>query len=238
MREMDVRAIFTVLLKNLKWVIISAVVGGLLFGAWAALFVNKTYKSDFQIYVSNYSDLESAQSATTGGLTASQSLVQEYIVIIKNDMVLSEISGSLSQKGYTVSNAQLRNAIKMSSANNTAMLNVAVTTTSPKLSKAICDSFVEVVPDKLREIMELGSVKVMAPAKIGTLVGPKIVYDAIFGCVIGLIVACAVIIIIFLTDNTIKDERELKRRLDLIVLGEVPSIQPLKKGEKTNGKKQ
>ncbi len=237
MQELDIRAIIALLFSKLKWIIASAVVAALAFGAYAKFFIPSTYRSEVQMYVSNYTDLSLAQGASTSGLTASQQLVNEYIVILRNDRVLSQVADKLQQRegGYTMSSGAIRAASSMSSVNETAMLSISVTTTDPALSKALCDVFAEVAPAELEAVMEMGTIKPMEPAKYGTKVGPNVVRNAILGGLIGAVIVCAIVLIMYVFDNTVTGERELKQRLNVTVLGEVPSIYPKGKGGANNG---
>ncbi len=236
MQELDIRAVIALLISKLKWIIAAAVVLAVGFGLYTRFMIPNTYRSEVQMYVSNYTDLTQAQGATTGGLTASQQLVNEYIVILRNDKLLSLVANALQQQegGYVMTPAAIRAVSSMSSVNETAMLNIAVTTTDPALSKALCDVFARVAPAQLEAVMEMGTIKPMEQAKIGVKIGPNVPKNAILGGFIGAVIACAIIIIMYLFDNTVTGERELKRRLDVTVLGEVPSLQPDKKGGKKN----
>ena len=229
MQEMDIRTIFSILLRQLKWILAATIAAAVLFGVGAELLISDTYQSKFQMYISNYSQVESNVNATTGGLSASQSLAGEYMVIVKNDMVLNEVSTRLARQGYTVSASEIRGALKIAPEGDTAILNFTVTTTNPNLSKAICDALAEVAPGKLKEIMQMGNATVMAPAKKGVKVGPRSLLDAVLGAVIGFAIACAVVLIRYMADNTVSGERDIRRRLNLTVLGEIPSAQPTKK---------
>ncbi len=238
MQELDIRAIAAVLLRKLKWLILSAVVLALAFGLYAKFFVQNTYCSQTQMYVSNYTNLDQAQGASSSGLSASQLLVNEYIVILKNDAVVNRVCEQLREQGngYTVTPAAVRGATAMTSVDETAMLNIAVTTTDPELSKAICDAYSAVAPDLLKEVMEMGTIKPMAPAQVGVKVGPNIIRCAFIGGAIGLLLAVVIVVMTYMFDNRVTGERELKRRLNVTVLGEVPDLQPMKKGESKNGK--
>lgn len=230
MRELDIRTIFHILLRKIKWIFAAAIIGAVLLGAGSQLLISDTYQSKFQMYISNYTQMDSPVNVTTGALSASQSLAGEYMVILKNDLVLNEVSTRLARQGYTVSAADIRNALKMSSEDGTAMLNISVTTTNPNLSKAICDALADVAPEKLKEIMQMGNATVMAPAKKGVKVGPRSMLNAALGAVVGLAIACTAVLVRYMTDNTVSGEREIHRRLNLTVLGEIPSMQPTKKG--------
>lgn len=237
MQELDIRAVIGALLSKLRWIVISTVVVALAFGVYVKFFVKSTYKSEVQMYVSNYTDIATAPGASTSGLSASQLLVNEYIVILKNDAVLSQVAAQLREQGegYVMTNSAIRGAVRMSSVDETAMLNIAVTTTDPDLSKAICDAFAAVAPAQLKEVMEMGTIKPMESAKPGVKVGPSIPKNAILGGAIGFVISCFIVLLLYMMDNTVTSERELKRRLNVTVLGEVPSLQPKKKGEKKNG---
>ncbi len=135
MREFDVRAILGVLLGRLKWIITSAVICALLLGAYTKFFTTSTYTSQVQMYVSNYSNLTNAPGASSGGLSASQDLVKEYIVILKNNIVLSKVAEYLeSQHGYVLTNGAILGSVSMNSVDESAMLNISVTTDDPLLS--------------------------------------------------------------------------------------------------------
>lgn len=239
MQELDIRVVVAALLSKIKWIILSAVVVALAFGLYAKFFVKSTYRSEMQMYVSNYTDLGTASGASTSGLSASQSLVNEYIVILQHDEITSKVAEWMRDNGskYVVTNGMISGAVSMGSVNETAMLRITATTADPKLSKAICDAYAAVAPEQLKKVMEMGTIKPMSTeAKLGFKVGPNVMKNAILGAVIGLVLACAIVLIVYMLDNTVIGEREIKRRLNVPVLGEVPNLQPNKKGEKKNVK--
>ncbi len=238
MQELDIRAIVSALLSKIKWIILSTVIVALVFGVYAKFFIDSTYRSEVQMYVSNYTDITTAPGASTGGLSASQLLVNEYIVILKHDEVTTKVAAQLREQGegYVMTNGAISGAVSMSSVDETAMLKITATTTDPNLSKAICDAYTAVAPDLLKEVMEMGTIKPMGEeAKVGSKVGPNVLKNTILGGVLGFVITCAIVLVVYMMDNTVTGERELKRRLNVTVLGEVPNLQPNKKGEKNNG---
>lgn len=227
MREINLQLLFTTLLQRIKWIILFTALGGILLGGYTYFFVPSNYQSEVQMYVSNYKYLteKDSSSVSISGLTASQSLVNEYIVIIENDMVIDQISAELRKHNYVFGNKLIRKIMDLSSVDETAMLSCKVTTNDPALSKTVCDAVAKVVPGVLKETMDIGSVKVMAPAEEGTIMGPSRTGKAILGATIGFVLSVGGIFVIFMMDNTVWNEQELKRRLDNItVLGEVPTI--------------
>lgn len=228
MQELDVQAIFGVLLRKCKLIILFTIIGALLFGAYTRFFVAETYKSEFEMYVISYRDQNSttAQGISSSQLMAAQDLVNEYIVVMDNDRVLQSVANSLQKRGYTMTTKALRSVLNLSAVNGTAMLRVSAVTTDPTLSQAICQSVSEVAPGQFADIMKLSSVEVMAPPQKGVKNGPNLARNTILGAIIGLVLSSAVIVVLYLLDNTVKNERDLHRHLNNVpVLGVVPSFQ-------------
>ncbi len=239
MRELDIRALFALLLSKWKWIVTMAVVLALTFGVYSKLFVKPTYCTEIQMYVSNYSDLSSAQGASTGGLTASQELVKEYIVILRHDSVMQKIAERLREKegGYVMTSGAIRGATTMTSLNETAMLSIKITTQDPALSKALGEVFNEVAPKELERVMQMGTVTTFSEVPYGVQVGPNVMRNAVFGGLIGAVGVSIIVFIMYMFDNTVAGERELKQRLNVTVLGEVPNLHPKGKGGVKNGKR-
>ena len=237
MQELDIQALFFMLLKRIKWILGLTLAGAVLFGVYSQFFIPETYRSQFQMYVSNYTVREDVAGTSSSSIAASQAMVQEYIVVLQNDLVMNKVAENLETRGYHLSNKQISQATSLSSEGETAMLSVKVTTTDPKLSRAICLAIADEAPDMLQEVMKIGSITVMAPAKTGERVGPAVLRNTLVGALIGFVLCCAVILVIQLMDNTVTDEKNLKKRMDVIVLGSVPSFQLDKKGGRFRGKK-
>ncbi len=230
---MNMRTLASILRRQIRWILAAAVAGAVLAGAGSKLLIGSTYESGFQMYVSSYtsySRVDTSTNGAAGGLAAAHTLAGEYTVILQNDLVLSEVSERLVRQGYAATASQIRKALKVSSVKDTAMLDITVTTDDPNLSKAICDGLADIAPGKLKEITQMGSITVMAPAKKGVKVGPHAIANAALGFVIGAAVVCIVAILRYLTDTTVSGEQEIRRRLNLTVLGEIPGIRPGKKG--------
>ena len=235
MQELNLKMIFSLFVQKLRYLLIGAVIGAILLGVYARFGTPDQYMSQFQMYISNYSDFTAIQQASTGGISASQYLVQEYIVILRDDLMIGKIITALQTRGYSMKPSAVRRAIDLTSVDDTAMLKVVVTTDDPELSKALCDSIAEVAPDELHEISGLGSVSLMAPAKPGAKVSRMIPLKAAVGAAIGIVIAGFIVLLKHVLSDTVSDEVELKRRCNVAVLGEVPSFNK-KKGGKKNGR--
>lgn len=239
MDELNLQVIFRILVQRIRLLIAVAVAGALLACAVTQFFIADTYKSEFEMYVSNYKNLSATQAEglSSSSLSVSQDLVKEYVVVLNNDLVLSQVADNLQQRGFTMTTNALRNALAISPVNDTAMLRVTAVTTNAKLSQAICQSIADVAPQALLEIMQLSSAKVMAPPREGVKIGPNMTSNMFTGALVAVVITIGVLVLVFCLDTTVRGERDLKRRMDVVVLGEVPSFEMKREGGKRHGKK-
>ena len=232
MQEVDIRVLFTVLMRRLKWIVTATVIAAIALGSYTYFLVADTYRSSFSMYVMNVTTIQEGQAISSSGLVVSQALVQEYIALLDTDLVIDEVASNLREQGYVMSSRAIRNTINMSQVDDTALLEISVTTTNPRLSKAVCDALAEVAPVKIKEVMEMGTIKETSQASTGVKVGPNVVRNTMLGAFLGFVLSYGLLLMVYLTDNTISDERELKRRMKVPVLGSVPSVQPDRKAGK------
>ena len=239
MREMDLRIFWGILLRNMKIIVVVAILMALAVGGATEVLSEDTYSSKCTMYVMNIT--KDAAGDTTGissaGLDASQRMVGEYIQLLKSDLVLSDVQVRLLEKNYKMSISGIRSSLSMTAVEETALLRITATTGNPDLSKDICDALQECAPDHVREVMlGIGYVTPVDVAGRGTLRAPQTARNAVLGIILGFIISYAFAVLMYLMDNTVKDEKDLKARFEVNVLGVVPNFESME-SHKTSGKK-
>ena len=204
-----------------------------------AVFVKPSYAADCSMYVMNMTIDENGQISgdiSSSGLSASQQMVNEYISIIKADIVIDEVVQELAAQGYTMTNREVLRSLTMTSKDQTALLMIKATTNDPFQSQAVCNALMKVAPGKIRQVMQnLGTVSEVDFADEGTRVSSGATYYAAIGGIVGFVLSYILFLIIFLMDNTVKGEQDLRERFDdVTVLGAVPDLRP---GRRSKGGK-
>lgn len=225
MKELDLRSFFTVLLHNMRLIIVVAVAMAVVFGVATGLLTKDTYSSRCSAYIMNISkeyDDGSYTGISANGLDTSQKLVDECIVMIKSNRVMEEVADRVNDAGFDVTATDVRASLSMTAVENTALLRIVSTTEDPKLSTAICEVLLETGPVIVEDAMnELVSITPFDEPDKGTKNSPLVLRNAILGGVFGLLLICGMILIRYLMDTTIKDEKDLKNRFNVNVLGVV-----------------
>ncbi len=219
--EIDLLRLLKLLWKK-AWIIgIAMILCGAIALGIAAFFISPTYESSAQLYVNNanVSLGGTSFSISTSELTAAKSLLQTYIVILKTRVTLERVN-EVAGLGYTY--AQLRQMVSASSVDNTEIFSVDVTSKDPTEAKRIADTIVDILPDRISEIVAGSSVRIVDYPVQGVRKGPSYTRYAVIGLVIGFVLSAAVIIIIDLLDTTVRDEEYLDQRFDIPVLAVIP----------------
>ena len=107
------------------------------------------------------------------------------------------------------------------------MLRISAETGDPQLSAAICNELAALAPGVLEQVVKAGSVEVIGKAQAAKAPSsPNTKRNTLLGAVLLLVLSCGATILVYLLDNTVKGEEDIRQRLDLPVLGEIPSFNP------------
>ncbi len=218
--EIDLVELAKALLKKI-WIIAgSAVLGTLVALLIAILFVTPKYKTSALLYVYN-KDAQSS-SISSADLTASKSLVSTYGVILKSETTLSAVA---EKSGLDISTSSLKSMISSASVSSTEVLQITVETSDPVVAQKVANAVVEVLPQRISEIITGTTANVVDYAKLPTAKSsPSYSKYALIGFAVGLILSCAVVALIYLLDDVVHGEEYLQQYTDIPVLASIPDF--------------
>lgn len=225
MKELDLRSFFLVLLQNLRLIIAVAVAMAVVFGVATGLLTKDTYSARCSAYIMNiskYVENENYSGISANGLDTAQKLVDECIVMIRSNRVMGAVADAVNDRGFDVTAEEVRTTLSMTAVEETALLRITCTAEDKQLATVICEEMLENAPGIVEKAMnDLVSITPFDEAEEATKNVPMIARNAILGGVFGLLLACGLILVRYLMDNTIKDEKDLKTRFNVNVLGVV-----------------
>jgi len=207
------------------WIII---ISGLLCAAVgfsvAAFAIAPKYSSSIMLYVNNSSfSLGSTNfSISASEISAAQSLVKTYIVMLENRTTLEQVK---ERSGVDYSYKTLDSMISATSVGETEVLKITVTTEDPYESEKIANCIAEVLPQRISEIIEGSSMEVVDSAVANTQkVSPSITNYTAVGFILGALVSVIILVIFALMDDTIHDEEYIINTYNYPILAKVPNL--------------
>lgn len=223
--EIDVYKLLKALWHK-AWLIILSIFlcGGLALGITHYL-IQPLYESSAQMYVNNSSlSFDSAAlNISSGDISASKSLVDTYIVILKSRQVSEEI---IRKAEVDLKYEELIEMIAAKPVNSTEIFEVAVTDTDPYRAEKIANTIAGILPEKISNIVEGSTVRIVDYAVIPAWQSsPSLIKNTLIGALIGLLLSAGIIIFLELNDTVIRDENFLLTYYeDIPLLAIVPDI--------------
>lgn len=226
--EIDLVEVFHALVAKIWLIILLAALGfGLMIG-YTTLFVKPTYSSSSTIYILT----KSTSITSLADFQIGTQLTQDYKVIITSRPVLEEVIGNL---GLNLTYETLKKKISVNNPDNTRFLEITVTDNDAYLAKKIVDELTNVSVAKTAEVMETDPPNIMDYGQLPDApVAPSMKKNGIIGGLLGFVLACAIIILRYMMNDSIKTGEDVEKYLSLNVLGMIPLEEGVSK-RKTHG---
>lgn len=223
----DLRQLFTLLVRK-SWLIavISILCAAVVF-LWTYFLITPQYEADIKVYVNNSSlSLGSASfSISSSEISAAQSLVDTYVVILNSRSTLDEL---VTRTGLDYTSEQLGKMIRAESVNDTEIFKVTVTSPDPEDSTKIANAIALVLPAKIADTVEGSSVRIVDYAQTPTkMSSPNYTQNTVFGFIIGMLLSSVVIVCLDLFNNSVRSEDYLTETYpDIPLLTVIPDTAP------------
>lgn len=212
-------------LQKIWFIIIIGVVCSLAAFVYSAFIVTPLYQSSVQLYVNTSSiSLGSANiNLSPSELSVSQSLVDVYLIILKSKPTLNDIIKT-ADLDYT--HEELKEMISGSSVNETGVFEVTVTSPDPKEAEKIANCVLEVLPDKVSEVIDGTSVSLVDYAEVPKeKSSPNITKFTVIGLTAGIMIAVLIVLIMDMQDDVIHNEDFLTKTFpDVPIMAAIPDL--------------
>ena len=222
--EIDLLKLLQALLKKLWLIILCAVIiGGGAF-AYSRFQITPLYEARALMYVnnSNISLGDTKVSLSSSDISASQSLVDTYIVIMNSRPMLENV---IEATGVSYTPDQLERMISASAVNGTEIFEIVVTDANPEEGAKIANELAKELPDQIASIIDGCSARIVETAIPATQkASPNTTKNAMMGAMLGAVLACAYVVIRFLSDDEIDSEEAIADVSDLPVLAAIPEL--------------
>lgn len=226
----DIIELLFVLKGKIVWLVLSALLGGLLAFAYTTYRVTPMYQASLQMIVNTKRDAYSV--VTASDVTSAESLVATYAAVIKSNRVLDRVIEKLE---LNMSWTALNGMISVNPVNNTPVINLVCTNADPEMARRIVNTISEVAPAIIVDAVEAGSCKVISDAYCsGSPVSPNVRKETMKGIGLGAALAAGIVVGLHLLNDSVRSEEQLTQLTGVPVLSSIPLVG---KSVKHKGKK-
>lgn len=226
MEELNLTELLKYYLKRIP-VIVLATILALLIGYFYIKEVQvPLYHGTTTIILVQQQEQNQSSTMMQSELTINEKLVSTYSQIIKSRRVLDQVIATLNLDTTT---NNLANNITVTSVSETSIIKVTVSDEDKELAPVIANQIAKVFETEVTKIYNLENISVIDEAIMEeNPYNVNVPKQMIIYALIGLVLSCGIIFVMYYFDNTIKNKKEIETKLNLAVLGEIPVATRLK----------
>lgn len=218
--KLDLFHIFSVLWHRAWLIVLAGVLAAAIAFGWATYTAPELYSSTATVYVNDPTNY----GFSIGNISTARSLVQTYLVLLRNRTTLEMVLKAADREGvYTY--GQLNGMISAAAVDETEVFSITVTTNNPEEAARLANAIVDVLPVRIEEIMDGASMRLVDSAIPNyTRIGTNITRSTFIGMLIGALLMSALLIILDLLNDVIRDESHILQTYDIPILARVPDL--------------
>ena len=222
--EIDLGEVFHLLLSKLGVIVLSGIVFCLAAVMGTMLLITT------KIVVLSKQD---SSTLTNQDIQTSTSLTKDYAELIKSRTVTE---GVIAQLKLDMTHEKLLKKLSVDTPTDTRVVSITVTDTDPYTAAEIANAVRDIASKHIQQVMDIKAVNVVETANIpDEPSSPSVPKNGVIGGLLGILLAAAVVIIVYLTNDTVKTPEDVEKYLGLSVLGTIPYSS--KMGKKSKKKK-
>ena len=212
----DLQELFWALVDKWKVIFLMMLIGAVLMGLYHTFLKQPSYQADASIFITSN---ESVISFTD--LQLSSELTEDYAKIIKSRNVLKQV---IKELDLDLDYRGLSKLVSVTNPDNSHIITITVTCGDVELCRDIANSLMNIGLDRIYQVVGSSEPTVIdySEAEAVDEITPALTKYLAIGLLLGLIAACGLICVRYMTDTTLKTEDDLKRYLDIPVLSVVP----------------
>lgn len=222
--EIDLLSLAAALWRNILLIALAAVVAGAATLTYTYLNVTPVYQSTASLFVN---DNAINLGGSTYALTGNSKMVGTYMYLMQSRTTMEEVA---KEAGVNLSAAQIGEMVSAKAVTDTSAFEVTVTSPDPAQAELIANAFARVLPDRIAEIVNGTTVRVVDYAVISSHhSGPNYLMNTAVGGAVGAaLAACVIIVLTMLQDQkqaAVANVDELRQLYpDVMVLAMIPDV--------------
>ena len=233
--EIDLIELLYHFLSKWYWLLAGLLIGAVAAGAYTYYRITPKFTATAKLYmVSNSSDT----IVDLSDFNIGNSLSSDYRELIRVRPVLEEV---IEEEELPYTYEQLRNMITISTINDTRILQISATSTSPNEAMTIANALADKATEEIPVLMDTTKPNIAERAIVPTQKSsPSMQRNTLFGGLIGFLIVAAILTVFFLMDDTMSTAEDVQKKLGIMPLTIIPEseMQGKKSGSGTKVKKQ
>ncbi|MDF2713112.1 MAG: lipopolysaccharide biosynthesis protein [Paenibacillus sp.] len=231
----EMRELNTVLRKRLWVVAIFIMIGCSMAYLYSSYFMTPIYSASAKLIVNQIKSSSQGDRVDLTSVNTSLMLVNTYKEIIGTSAIMEKVIEQYP--GIGMSSSQLIGKVKISGVRDTQIITLTVTDPSHENAVKIVNAVSEVFKAEIPKIMMADNVTILHSAKPSSdprPLSPNIPLNIVIGFLLSLLISIGIVMMLEISNDTIRSDDDVRRRLGLPVLASVSKIRRSGTGPQSN----
>lgn len=221
MEEINLKELFDYFVSKWFMVALAAVVS-VVFGAVYTIFFKTPLYNSYttMVLTTNNENTNINQSITQSDITLNKNLISNYRVIMKSHSILNQVINNLN---LNMTTDELKKMVNITTEDDTEIIRISVNGTDKEIAKNVANEIARVFSNDVARYYSIKNVAIVDYAEVSN--NPyniSLLKTVVLAMLIGVVLSCAVIFVMFYFDTTIKSTDEIETKIGLPTLGVVP----------------
>lgn len=213
--EIDLSQLLKLLKKNIRLIIILALVGIIIAASATTFIISKKYQSQGSVLLK--ADVVNGSLDSTQ-VNTNKMMVNNYVKLLQGNNIQDQVA-----KNLNITSAEVRSSLSITNTTDTQIIEISSTTVDPGLSKRIVDETISVFTTLIQEKLDVTNVTIVDQPEVNpNPVSPSMVKNVIIGAVVGIVISLGYLLLTYLLDTKIKNGEQAEQYLGVPLLGIVP----------------
>ena len=220
--EIDLLELFWVIVDKWKMIFLAMLIGAVLMGGYHTFLMKPSYQADASIFITNNESVISVSD-----LQLSSELTEDYAKIIKSRNVLKQVIKDLD---LDLNYKQLAKLVDVTNPQDSHIIQICVTCSDIELCRDIANALMNTGIDRIYQVIGSSEPTVIdySEAEAVEEVSSGLLKDVAIGALFGIVLACGLICVKYLTDTTLKTDEDVRKDLRIPVLAVIPYYEDMK----------
>ncbi|MBT2756703.1 capsular biosynthesis protein [Mesobacillus foraminis] len=228
--SISLKELLQTLRKRLALILAITLTAVIVSGIISFFFLTPIYQASTQILVNQKKSEQTMYNPSE--VQTNLQLINTYNVIIKSPAVLDSV---IKEMNLDMTVEELNEKITVGSEEDSQVVNISVEDESPENAADIANKTVDIFKKEVIDIMNVDNISILAKATVTdgqSPIKPVPLLNIAIALIVGLVVGVGLAFLLEYLDNTVKDEQDIEKQLEIPILGAISIIE----GSQTNFK--
>lgn len=226
MEEINIKDLFEFFISKIRIITLVVLIVVLIGAVYSLCFQEPMFESTTNMVLTgtasasgSTTNIEGGEAITQNDINLNSKLVATYREIIKSKTVLKDVINTLDLE-YTTK--ELYRNITVSTVADTEMISITVKSLNAEEAAKVANKLAEIFSENIKEIYNIENISIIDKAEIESVpTNINVVKQLIIYFLIGFVVACGIVFVLFYFDTTLKDASQIEK-MGFVVLTSIP----------------